>query len=128
MVLSHLSHETFVFVYGNLLRGLPDHPHLGSARHVLDACTRPEFDLIDFGEFPALVQGGSTAVRGEVYAVDVAMLESLDELEDCPAYTCRGTVTLEDGSTALAYLMERDRTSGFGCVPDGDWRSRCLGF
>jgi len=116
--------EVLVFVYGSLLSGQTHHALLGRARLVGEAHTLPEYELVDFGEFPALVPGGATRVFGEVYAVDGMTLATLDELEDHPAYYRRTPVTLEDGAEVQVYLMSAWQAAGFPRLAAGDWRRR----
>ena len=75
---------TKVFTYGTLLKGEPNHGLLAEARLVGEARTEPVFDLINLGAFPGMVAGGSTAVRGEIYEVDV---------DDSNSVTIRMTLT-----------------------------------
>lgn len=78
--------RTRVFVYGTLRRGEPNH-HLLDARMLLRAGrTEPRFTLVSLGAFPAMIDGGETAVVGEVYDVDAVTLAALDRLEGHPRF------------------------------------------
>ncbi len=80
---------------------------------------------MDLGAYPALVEGGATAVAGEIYEIDPDLLPILDEFEDCPRLYRRVPVELADGGTAAAYVMRRERlASRHKPVPGGDWLAR----
>jgi len=90
-----------LFVYGTLRRGQPNHALLGGAPLVGSVLTEPCFELIESAGYPALVPG-TTAIEGEVYAVDPALLAQLDAFEG-PGYV-RALVRLADGTAAFSYL------------------------
>lgn len=113
-----------VFVYGTLLSGEPNHAALAGARFAGAAETAPAFELVDLGPYPALVAGGATRVRGEVYDVDEATLAALDAFEGHPDLYVRIRVTLADGTEAIAYAMPRARVAGRPRIASGDWRRR----
>ena len=79
-------------------------------------------DWSDLGPYPAVLEGGTTAVRGEVYEVDEERMAWLDAFEGHPEVYRRATVLLADGQQALAYLLEQ-KTLAEGCpeVEGGDW-------
>jgi gamma-glutamylcyclotransferase (GGCT)/AIG2-like uncharacterized protein YtfP len=68
-----------VFVYGTLLQGEGLHHVLATSRYL-----GPGFlegaDMFDLGSYPGIVPGTGT-VCGECYAVDEAVLATLDEVE-----------------------------------------------
>lgn len=110
-----------VFVYGTLRRGGANHRFLCAAHFVREACTTPEYELVDLGGFPALVRGGEQRVCGEVWAVDAGTLGLLDELEDHPDYFRRSNLLLENGEQVEAYLLSPAQAAGFPRIPSGDW-------
>jgi gamma-glutamylcyclotransferase (GGCT)/AIG2-like uncharacterized protein YtfP len=112
-----------IFVYGTLRRGEPNHRELAGARFVATAQTAPVYDLVDLGAYPALLEGGVTAVRGELYEVDDGGVERLDDFEDVPALYDRKAVAIP-GSPALAYVMRRDIAGPAPVIASGDWRRR----
>lgn len=116
--------ETLVFVYGTLLQGECNHTWLQRARFLGRSSTRHGYDLRDLGSFPALVEGGGSVVHGEIYACDRRTLLGLDEIEDCPDFYYRGAIELDDGRTALAYLLPRGSARHFPVIESGDWRER----
>ena len=112
-----------IFVYGTLLRGESNHRELGPARFVADACTEPRYELVSLGHYPALLEHGSDAVRGEIFDVPEEWLGHLDLFEDVPTLYERKRITLTN-SDAIAYVMRRDVASGAPRIPSGDWRAR----
>lgn len=113
-----------IFVYGTLLRGEPNHGAIAPARFVREAVTEPAFELADLGPYPALVPGGATPVRGEVYAVDAATLRALDALEEHPDVYVRTAIALADGARVQTYLLAQALAAGYPRIPSGDWRRR----
>jgi gamma-glutamylaminecyclotransferase len=115
--------QHLVFVYGTLRRGEVNHHLLAQEHFVAEARTEPCFELFDLGPFPAMSTGGQTAVLGEIYAVDEAMLARLDRLEGHPSFYQRTQIRLEDGQEVQTYLMDRARMRDRALIPSGDWRA-----
>jgi gamma-glutamylaminecyclotransferase len=113
-----------LFVYGTLMRGEHHHDLMAGAEFVREAETLPAYELVVIDYFPALLEGGQTCVRGELYRVDADMLARLDALEEVPHYYVRARITLADGTPADTYLMPRERAPGAVPVPSGSFRSR----
>jgi gamma-glutamylaminecyclotransferase len=113
-----------VFVYGTLMKGELHHVSIAHARFLRAAETTPEYDLVQIDYYPALVAGGSTRVLGELYEVDELTLRLLDELEEVPNYYERKPIQLADGTTALTYLMPRERAGDSPRIPSGYFRMR----
>jgi gamma-glutamylaminecyclotransferase len=115
-----------LFVYGTLRRGEENH-HLLDA-HVLLRTSRTEarFTLVSLGDFPAMIDGGETAVVGEVYEVDAITLAALDELEGHPDYYQRRPIRMDDGEEVLAYLLLPSLLRGQPPIPSGDWLDASL--
>jgi gamma-glutamylaminecyclotransferase len=111
-----------LFVYGSLKRGYAHHDRLARAGWLRAARTAPGYRLIVYGSYPALVCGGESVVRGELWAVDAALLAELDLFEDVPNLYLRRSVQLDDGSSALSYFAARD--GNFDPVPGGCWQER----
>lgn len=116
--------ERVLFVYGTLLSGEPSHDRLGGTERIGEAKTEAIFHLVDLGPYPAIVIDGKTAVAGELYRVDAALLRELDVFKQAPLLFKRVRVPLEDGSLAEAYAMEPDQVRGKRRIAHGDWRKR----
>lgn len=111
-----------VFVYGTLLRGEPNHALLKGARFVCNARTPAAFTLVSLGGFPGMLQGGSTAVHGEVWRVDARTLARLDQLEGHPSFYHRVRIALDSVADVEAYVLpERYRTHD--AIASGSWRA-----
>ena len=113
--------RTRVFVYGTLRLGEPNHYLLDDRALVGSVCTEPAFELVSLGAFPAMVAGGTTAVVGEVYEVDLVTLAALDRLEGHPRFYQRRPIRLADGDEVLAYLLSPEQAHGQTRIPSGDW-------
>lgn len=113
-----------VFVYGTLRAGESNHRLLHGATLLGNARTEPHFRMVSLGGFPGIVPDGTTAIVGEVYAVDGAMLARLDRIEGHPDFYTRTIIPLEDGAHAHAYLLRATQVRGKPLIPSGDWRKR----
>jgi gamma-glutamylcyclotransferase (GGCT)/AIG2-like uncharacterized protein YtfP len=116
--------EYLLFVYGTLMSGEPDHARLEGARPLGPAETEPSFDLVDLGPEPALVPGGTTAVRGEVWALSPQQLAAVDVHHGHPLRYRRGAVRLADGRVVEAHLLTADQARGRRRIRPGDWKAR----
>jgi len=93
-----------LFVYGTLKRGGHFHSLLPGV-YFSPAFTLPHYSLVDLGAFPALVEGGSFSVSGEVYDVDSFAVS--DRIEGHPNFYRRKeieVVTKEGLTTVAAYI------------------------
>jgi gamma-glutamylcyclotransferase (GGCT)/AIG2-like uncharacterized protein YtfP len=125
-----MSHR--VFVYGSLLSGFWNHRLIedGGGKLVGRGSTEKGFALIDLGAFPGAVRGEGRVV-GEVWEVNDATFQRLDQLESNGSFYARERVTInfERGhrlacAFAWIYLLLRP---GVGArsrlIPGGDWRA-----
>lgn len=116
--------RALLFVYGTLMRGEPAHALLGpDARLVAHARTEPRFTLLDMGEYPALLEGGTTSVHGELYEIDAARLPELDRYEDVPELYARAAIRAAD-RVALTYLLRPELAGTAPAITSGSWRRR----
>jgi len=112
---------TRIFTYGTLMTGQPNHRLLAGAKMLGEARTRPEFNLVDLGPFPGMATGGTTAVIGEVYEVNMETLAALDRLEGHPRFYQRTAIRLSNGQRVATYIYPR-RPQGCPLITNGDWR------
>jgi gamma-glutamylaminecyclotransferase len=112
-----------LFVYGTLRRGEPAHALLKDAPLVAVVRTEPSFELVDMGSYPALIEGGDTAVTGEIYEVEPELLVELDRYEDVPRLYQHAWLVI-GGDQVLTYLLPRALASGHPRLATGDWLTR----
>jgi gamma-glutamylaminecyclotransferase len=113
-----------VFVYGTLMKGELHHTSIEHARFLRTAETQPAYDLVQIDYYPAMIEGGTLTIRGELYEIDDQTLAHLDELEEVPRYYERKPIKLSDGSEALTYVMPRERAQTSTPIPSGYFRMR----
>ena len=113
-----------LFVYGTLLRGEPAHHLLGDAKLLCALQTEPRYTLVLLDGYPALIDGGNTAVTGELYALhDEQLLSELDRYEDVPELYTREQRTFGDHQ-AWVYVLRPEHAVGRAVIASGDWRRR----
>lgn len=115
--------EFVLFVYDAWMSGQAEAARLQGARAIGPAATEPRFDLVDLGTQVALVPGGTTAVRGEVYAMEPSMLASLDIERGHPLRYKRIRIRLEDGREVEAYTLDESQVRGRRRIRSGDYRT-----
>lgn len=113
-----------LFDYGSLMSGERDHHLLASATPLGPARTRPEFHLVDLGIYAAIVAGGELSVVGELYLVERKACFAIDVSKQCPILFERINITLDDGSSAQAYVMPEERVRGKRRLKVASWRDR----
>ena len=113
-----------VFVYGTLMKGHGNSWLLENEAFLGEAETQPEYTLFNLGHFPGMVEGGETAVKGEVYDVSSWTLGWLDKLESVPDLYQRKKITLQNGDEVQTYIFPRKSLHvGDDEIKSGDWRS-----
>jgi gamma-glutamylcyclotransferase (GGCT)/AIG2-like uncharacterized protein YtfP len=75
------------------------------------------------GEWPAVIEGGRTAVTGELYEVDEALLLELDRYEDVPDLYLRAERVV-GGAPTLIYVLRTEHGRGRPEITSGDWLRR----
>lgn len=113
-----------LFVYGTFLEGEPDHELLAGAERVGTAATKPIYKLVEAGASAGIIEGGDTAVVGELYELGAPILARCDLKREHPVLYERRPVQLSDDTTALTYFLRPDQVRGCRRVRDGDWRNR----
>lgn len=121
--------KDFLFVYGNLMTGMPLSGLLADATFVAKARTLKEWHLLSLpGEVPVMMRGGQTEVLGEVFTdVNFPLLDDLGEswLErfciEVIASDERGDFPITVDAYALA-ADEMERSKGANQVNSGDFK------
>jgi gamma-glutamylaminecyclotransferase len=117
-----MSERVRLFVYGTLMRGEPNSQVMSGSSFVGTAATVATYRLVALSEYPGLLAGGQTSVKGELYLVDQQLLAALDGVEGCPALFQRGEVELVGGGKAAAYLGADPSFASAPTISGGDWR------
>ncbi|MBX3126948.1 MAG: gamma-glutamylcyclotransferase [Polyangiaceae bacterium] len=113
-----------LFVYGTFLSGEREHDVIAQATPHGTVKTAPGYTLVEVRALAGLLQGGDSAVTGELWEVSYAVLSACDKRRDHPALYVRQDVRLADGSVAHAYFLRREQARGLRRIRGGDWRQR----
>ncbi|MFQ5934944.1 MAG: gamma-glutamylcyclotransferase [Acidiferrobacterales bacterium] len=114
--------KQLVFVYGTLRPGERYHYMLTESEYLGRHRTHPRYTMLDLGAFPGIIDGGCTAIVGDVFAVDPRTLTRLDEFEDYPREYARDRIATAYGE-AWIYLY-RPRPARARVITSGDWCNR----
>lgn len=116
-----MNNKHLVFVYGSLMEGLTNHALLLGAEKLGAAETAPEYRMYNLGLYPAIVRGGSIAIKGEVYSVTDEVLAALDRLEGHPDYYKRSKCVSTPWGKASVYMLPEALVVECEQVASGDW-------
>ena len=108
-----------VFVYGTLRRQHYNHSYLEHSEFIAEFVTPAEFSMINLGLFPAVIEGGSTAIHGELYKVDDDTLSALDVLEGVPSFYSRIHLDTDYGQAFMYVLKNNDKD--YPVIESGIW-------
>lgn len=110
-----------LFVYGTLKEGHYNNYLLESttAKKVGTTITEPAYTMISLGPFPAVCEGGTTAIKGEVYKVD--SLEPIDTLEGYPVLYDRILINTEYGAAWMYVAGPSIAEEEYNIIPTGEW-------
>ena len=118
----------YVFVYGTLMKGQPNHEHFLPNENEPISATVAGYVMYDLGSFPGIIRGNGL-VRGELYRINGQTLKLLDGLEGEGRLYARKPIqaVIADGKRirALAYIW-LGHTDCFPVVPESSqpWDSR----
>lgn len=100
--------QFYVFVYGSLKKGFGNSSYIGMDSTFICSTQTAEkkFNMVSLGAFPACSEGGTSAIKGELYLVDEPTMMNVDFLEGNGMYYTRKLVKLASGHTAWIYLVE----------------------
>jgi gamma-glutamylaminecyclotransferase len=121
-----------VFVYGSLKKGHCNHIllHEAEAEFLGYDSISGIFDLIDFGMYPAVMDGDSDfepgTIKGEVWAGDEDMLKGLDWLEGHPNFYQRRKLWTDINKLRVwvYFLDDRWLEEGDDIINEGIWNPR----
>jgi gamma-glutamylcyclotransferase (GGCT)/AIG2-like uncharacterized protein YtfP len=112
---------TILFVYGTLKRDQRNHGLMREARFLGEAVTDPRYTLLDLGPFPGMIEGGSTAVYGELYEVGPHLLARLDRHEGVPRFYVRKPILLCASDSADSYILVHQERIKDGVIIQTCW-------
>lgn len=112
---------SLVFVYGSLRRGATNHRVLEGATLVRQAISAPRYTLYDLGDYPALIEPGTTAITGELYLLPAWLLREVDAFEGHPLLFERRAVALAGDADAEAYFFRDPIPARAVTIPGGDY-------
>tara|TARA_R110002020_G_scaffold293797_2_gene509531 strand:- start:1057 stop:1542 length:486 start_codon:yes stop_codon:yes gene_type:complete len=121
-----------IFVYGTLMKGFGNHYFLQHEVFLGYGETKPEYTFYNLGNFPAMVAGGDTSVKGEIYEVHPQTVQWLDKLEGvAEGLYKREEITLAGSSPrgltkVSTYIFPRENLEPRRDVPikSGDWKKK----
>jgi gamma-glutamylcyclotransferase (GGCT)/AIG2-like uncharacterized protein YtfP len=122
-----MSEKKLLFVYGSLRQGLGNHSFLRdeNVSYLGNFITEPEWTMISLGGFPALLEGGNTAITGELYSVPEPVYRAIERLEGYPTFYNRKPLTTPLGEAEVYYIEEMERygrnPEDYTVVEHGDW-------
>lgn len=116
-----MSDNILIFVYGTLKAGFRLHDYLGAnSAFIANYTTNPDYTMYNlYNSFPGVVEGGNTAITGEIYSVSRQNLVLLDKLEGYPAHYIRKTLDTPYGP-AWIYLYNKQKEN-LKKVSSGVW-------
>ncbi|WP_296450421.1 gamma-glutamylcyclotransferase family protein [Vulcanococcus sp.] len=121
--------DPLLFVYGSLKRGMANHGQLQQAAWV----GRTRLDglaLYDLGPFPMAIacsEPGS-AIEGELYRVNAALLEQLDRFEGAPRLYQRELHRLNSGEAVWVYVGRARQVRHMKRLSSGCWKGPAAAF
>ena len=130
--------DTFLlFTYGTLMQGERNEHLLSTAQYIGKAVTAKDYKLFQINGnfvFPALIEGGDVAIKGEVYEVPISALPGMDRMEGHPNFYCRKPIKI-DSVVTYHDISEREIIAYFFVdkemlvreypeIKSGDWLKR----
>ena len=102
-----------LFIHGTLKRGHSRAGAMNGQRFLGDVQTAPKYRLFDCGDYPGLVEADDgVSIEGEMWEVDQACLDVLDEVEGTSSNLFRrASVELQPphkNDQAVAYFYRRN--------------------
>lgn len=121
--------DALLFVYGSLKRGMANHPQLQGAV-CLGGARLEGLALYDLGPFPMAITCSepSSAIEGELYTVDAALLEQLDRFEGAPRLYQRELYRLNSGEAIWVYMGRSRQVRHVQRLSSGCWQGPAATF
>ncbi|MDA0525619.1 gamma-glutamylcyclotransferase family protein [Methanococcoides alaskense] len=111
----------FLFAYGTLKKGHMNHHLLAGSSFVSENCTEDKFQMLDMGDFPAVVKDDPvSSIVGELFSVDDSTLSAIDGFEG--KWFCREEVLLQDSCVVWMYFLSNNVSyEGCSSIVPGIW-------
>lgn len=113
----------YIFVYGTLKKGDPNHFRLNGSEYICTTRTAERYTMLDLGAFPGVIKDEiehtASFINGEVYSITPQTLENLDCYEG--EWYFREEVKLDNGTMALMYFLRKIPPVDYEIIPDGNW-------
>lgn len=106
-------------VYGSLKFSGFNEAYLKGSEYIGEIVTEPTYELVDFGPYPAVLEGGTTGIHCEVYKVDKPTLLSIARMEMVAGYEVR-VVDTKYGRVCLC-VYTHSKCVGYDRVSSGKW-------
>ncbi|RKD22714.1 hypothetical protein BEP19_10685 [Ammoniphilus oxalaticus] len=124
-----MSKKHYVFVYGTLRTGEPNHHLLHHAQRIVEQCWT-QGTLLDVGPFPALIPNRRGRIYGELYLINEQQLQTLDQLEGFHGQgkqnhfeRIRQTIHGDRSSLeAWVYVYPNSNKDSYPIIQHGDWK------
>ena len=107
-----------VFVYGSLKRGFYNHGLLENSEFISEYKTGANFTLLDLIAYPAVLNEGTTSIKGEIYRVNENTFKQLDQLEGYPRFYDRIVIETKMGN-AWMYILQENKNHPV--IESGEW-------
>ena len=110
-----------IAVYGSLKKGHFNNDWLRGCNYLGDIKTKPDYTLLDFGPYPAIVANGETAIHCEIYEVAEYTFVDLSRMEYAAGYDLTQIET--EYGAAVLYVFDDNTydTSSSPVVESGNW-------
>jgi gamma-glutamylcyclotransferase (GGCT)/AIG2-like uncharacterized protein YtfP len=120
----------YIFVYGTLKKGDPNHARLEGSRFVCATRTIENYVMLDLGAFPGILKPEDishmpvSTIMGEIYQISDQILKELDHYEGEWYY--REEVHLECGFPALMYFLKKIPPINYKVITNGNWENKIV--
>lgn len=112
-----------LFAYGTLRRGERYHALLRQSPLVSRRLTAPRYTMFSEGAYLSVVEGGRTAVVGELFSVSAEVLREVDALEEVPDHYVRRKIPTPHGPAWMYFrrLLGAPSRKRAPRIEAGDW-------
>ncbi|MFM2481046.1 gamma-glutamylcyclotransferase [Celerinatantimonas sp. YJH-8] len=114
--------SVYLAIYGALKSAHQSHDMVLKAAKYLGEYTTPKaFSLYQYGNEPAVLNGGNQSITIDVFEITPEQLEQIDDFEHYPTVHDRITINIPGFGPALLYVMS-EGYAGLAHVYDSPYR------